>query len=65
MRDIRKQQDPEYPLTITIPVLNTAAQYLLSASTVIMKEQTSNNKQATDNIQHALSMLSQLGYRIQ
>lgn len=65
MRDIRKQQDAENPLTITIPVLNTAAQYLLSASTVIMKEQTSNNKQATDNIQHALSMLSQIGYRIQ
>ena len=65
MRDTRKQQDAEYPLTITIPVLNAAAQFLLSASTTIMKEQTSNNKQATDNIQLALAMLSQIGYRIQ
>ncbi len=65
MRNTRKQQDVAYPLTITIPVLNAAAQFLLAASTTIMKEQTSDNKQATDNIQHALSMLSEIGYRIQ
>ena len=65
MRDIRKQQDAEYPLTITIPVLNAAAQFLITASTTIMKEKTSNSKRANDNIQHALAMLSQIGYRIQ
>ena len=65
MRDTRKQQDAEYALTITIPVLNAAAQFLITASTTIMKEKTSNSERANDNIQHALSMLSQIGYRIQ
>lgn len=66
MSKLRRPEGDDTPLTptSTIPMLNTAAQFLISASSNISKGKSKEDDLVECNVEHALIILANMGFRL-